>query len=192
MPGLGPRQIILIWFGSMIAVSGFFLASSSGRRFIFELFLPNIESTPQPLILIAIWFALLTGLVEVIVFGFRKAYYAQYLGMSLHLSWMIPVAELIIFSAASFILYILSKIWSKFGSLGWYVTVFTFLFGYSIFSLFPLQNIAMIILAVGIALQAGRVVSKKPLRYYWLVKRTLPWLMTMAVVLLIIMIIIAP
>lgn len=192
MPGLGPRQIVLTWFGCYLTVTGIFFLNKTGNRFISEIISSPREEIQISIFTIPIWYGLLTGLVEVVIFGWRKAVYAQYLGKSLHLAWVIPLAEVIFFLLIGFALYLLSYVWNRIRLFEVYVGVFSFISTTSILLLFPLHIFAILILAIGVASQTARFAAQQPLWYRWLVSRTISWVGAIAITLMVGMVLMNP
>lgn len=174
--GLGARQISLIGIGVIMLFNGIYLNSGRGRMFVRELVLPieNIVDA-TPVLIIAGWFGLLTGLVEVFIIAYRKLYFNIIIDQSFHFTWMTPVSELTLFMIPAIIMFIIMKIWASFNYLLPAVLIFSFLGFISIIFMFPqLNDYASILLSVGLAVQLSRVVTKFPARFHWLVQKTLP------------------
>jgi arylsulfatase A-like enzyme len=178
--GLGARQIVLATGGMLLFLTGGFLASPFGRRFIHNLSSPAEEmKRPISIFLVAIWFGLLTGFGEVIILVLRKLLLNKIILRSIHFPWMLPVGETLIFMGLAVLLFF---IWRRQKASGVVVTVFLFTMLASVSWLFLLPRVkdyAALILSIGLAVQTARLTSRYTAGFYWLIHRTTPGLIAL-------------
>jgi arylsulfatase A-like enzyme len=138
------------------------------------------EAVVEPQVAIvaaAAWFGLFTGLGEVLILTIAQYFlhsYVYYWGA--YLIWMVPLADLIIFTIPAFILMLLAWRWPKVISLSVIVGVFAFFSFVSMLLLYTqLQQFAAVILAAGLAIQTARIVKARPGAFYKLCQYTVGW-----------------
>lgn len=127
----------------------------------------------QPnLLLVAAWFGLATGFIEVSVLFFGKVFLHKFLLFGPHIVWMAPLTDLIFFVMAGCILLILQRL-LKIGPLPVIIFVFAFLSFLGLTLMFAwLQHYAALLLSAGLAVQAARLVRAQPRGFRSLVRRT--------------------
>jgi arylsulfatase A-like enzyme len=148
-----------------------------------------VEKTPGPvaLILIAAWFGLATGFVELVLLGVEWAYHPatqlDYRQVNRHYLWMIPLGELVHFGVCGVVVGLLGRIWPK-GALR--------LAGYGLVGLAAMKLILFVpglrkltyfLLACGFASLLGPVVEARIRRFRFSVWRSISWLSGAIVVL---------
>jgi arylsulfatase A-like enzyme len=115
-------------------------------------------------VLVAACFALVAGLAELIVIGQRKILQHEFIGANWHLTWMTPLSYLLLLIPFGLALVIASRVLPRVVTAR--VSIFTLglVSAFSFFFLFfpALHRIAIIILAVGTAVQATRMVAARP------------------------------
>ena len=118
------------------------------------------RGSAQRVIMVAAWFALVTGLLEVAVLLFRRYGLGRMLHVSDHFVWMAPVAYLVLFALPALVLAALARRWPRRVTLPRAAGAFAFLGALGLIFMFPrLHRIAMLLLAAGAGVQAGRIVA---------------------------------
>lgn len=125
---------------------------------------------PGKLILLAAFFGLFTGLIEIPLLGVQKLLSARALFLGPRVIWMAPVTDLLLFAAVGLLLLVLSRRWPALSSVRCVVTVFSFLALLSWLLIFPrVQWYASLVLAIGASVQVGRLFEKRlPLSLFFL------------------------
>jgi arylsulfatase A-like enzyme len=144
------------------------------------------DGTPGPgrLLVIVLWFALLTGLIEVTLLAIKRLYLGQIVRVGPDVVWMAPVADAAFFLVPGVVLALLA--WRRqssrmFWSAVWVSAFLSFL---SVSLLFhQLELYAKALIAAGLAVQATRLIVPRGAGFYRLVRRTLPVLVGLIVVL---------
>jgi arylsulfatase A-like enzyme len=138
---------------------------------------------PSRILLLAIWYGLLTGFVEAILWGIKRLYLGQFIRLGPHIVWMAPLAEVILFLVPGFILYVIAMRAPEKVSDSLVHHVFGFLAFLSLlFMYYPIHPYAKVVLAAGLTVQAVRIIAKRRELFATIVKRTLP---VMAVLMLV-------
>jgi hypothetical protein len=128
-------------------------------------------------LLLAVWFGLLTGLVEVALLCIRKFLFARILFLGPQFVWMTPVADVLLFIVPGLFLWFLAACWPRLVSFGFATFVFTFVGSLSLLLIYPrLNNYAVLLLAAGIAVQSTRILGRYPEGFHLLVRRTTGWM----------------
>ncbi|MBC7789128.1 MAG: sulfatase [Anaerolineae bacterium] len=137
------------------------------------------------IVLLAVWFALLTGLGEVTLHIFRKLVLNSYLlDVSPHATWMSPLANLLVFAIPALILILVRKLWPLRVSSEVAVVVFAFLAVLPPFIVFnKLHWLAVAVLAAGFAVNAGRMVRSRPHAFLAFANRSIYWVAAVIVLL---------
>ncbi|NIW73531.1 sulfatase-like hydrolase/transferase [candidate division KSB1 bacterium] len=172
-PKMGTRQILLAIAGFAVLLIGKY--KLDWRRMV-------ADSSPpvswRQLLIMAAWFGLLTGFLEFLV---RELFVKIIFNLNPHLFWMITLANLILFTIIGLILLPVRR-WPKVVSLR--ITTFIFIL---LGCLAPLLNFpqidiwARVLLAVGLAVQLSRLVAAHSNGFHTFVRRTLPWMLILAV-----------
>jgi arylsulfatase A-like enzyme len=114
---------------------------------------PSVRQKPLQILLLGIWFGLLTGLLEAAVFGVRRFLLGLNLGYSQDVYWMAPLAELLLFSILGLVFSLIA--WCRSGYVPVRLGVFVFLFlgFFSVLFMFSpqLHKYAGMLLAAGLA-----------------------------------------
>jgi arylsulfatase A-like enzyme len=164
---------------------------------------PSQETTPVPterqeggagvrvpqvsrILLMAVWFGLLAGLGEVSMFVIKKYFVPQltptgpFTYLSRHFTWMIPLAEVIVYAVPAIILSVIAWRWPRLVSVRVTAFVFSFLGFLSLLLLVVWFNkYARLALAAGLAVQASRLIAAHSNVFYRLVRRTIIWLVAL-------------
>jgi len=140
-----------------------------------------------------LWFGVVTGLIEIAVLGVIKvgslasapAGWADpadrirhsYLWLSPHVVWMAPVAMSILLGVPALVLTALGRVRPAVLSVRVTVGTLSFFCVLSVLYLYPrLYDVAVVLLAAGLAVQIARVVARRAAGFLRLVRRTVPWL----------------
>lgn len=117
---------------------------------------------PGKLILLAAFFGLFTGLIEIPLLGVQKLLSTRALFLGPRVVWMVPVADLLLFATVGSLLLILSKRWPALSSVRVSAVVFSFLALLNWLLIFPrVQWYASLVLAIGVSVQVGRLFEKR-------------------------------
>ncbi len=121
----------------------------------------------------AAWFALVTGLIEVALLAFRQHVLGEVLFLSRHYVWMTPAADLLIYSVPALALLALGRVWPRVVRRSLGIGVFAFLSALGLAFMFPqIHRAAMVLLALGIAVQVVRSTSAHAEGFARLVRRS--------------------
>ncbi len=148
---------------------------------------------------IVLWLGVFTAAIELVFLGvFKFGSLASapagwvnsderlrhnYLWLSLHVVWMAPVALTLLLAVPAVLLALAGRVKEELLSLRVVVGVLAFFCCASLFYIYPrLYDIAVVILAAGVAVQAGRMAHAHSQRFLGLVRRSATW-MAAAVVL---------
>ena len=131
---------------------------------------------PRPsVLLLALWFGLVTGFAEVTLLILRRFVLHRFLFLGQDAVWMVPVADAFCFSAVGLILALGHRLWpgrltipAVIGVLA-ALSVFTVLLMYG-----PLHRVAVVLIAVGAGFQAARMLRPRLDRVAVGIRRTLP------------------
>jgi arylsulfatase A-like enzyme len=154
-----------------------------------------VQSTSTPaklsslgsLLVIGLWFGIVTGMVEGVgLLIFQRVNWARW-GAIMHVSreilWISPLVDLILFVAVAIAVFLISRIFKSIPAFRVLIFLLAFLSAYDFLTVPDrLYHLASLVLAIGVAVSFSRWISKHEtvvLRFW---KRTSPW----AVVLLLI------
>ena len=127
------------------------------------------------LILLAAWFALLTALGELAVRAVEAFALGRYLYLARQILWMTPLADLVVFGAVALVLGLFSLAWRPAAGIRVAATMMGGVAAMSALSLQPwMAWWAMLPLAGGIAFQVGRIAGEHEAAAMRLVRRSLP------------------
>jgi arylsulfatase A-like enzyme len=126
---------------------------------------------------LAVWTAVVTGMVEAMYCAFQKYYLGQFLFCSTSVFWMGPVAQLALFTLLAGPLAVLAWRTPRLSVFTAAVTLFSFVaFLNWLMLLAGLHLVAQILVALGLALQAGHIAQAHAETILRLVRRTVPCL----------------
>jgi arylsulfatase A-like enzyme len=126
-------------------------------------------------LVVAVWFGLFTGIVEVIILAIEKLLTHHIIELSRHFVWMIPLAEATLFSVVGVFFFCVGRLRPKIDPLP--ATIFTssLLAFLSLLILIPrLHHFAALLLSTGLAVQFSRLIRVKAGLFHAVVRRTLP------------------
>jgi arylsulfatase A-like enzyme len=164
--------LTLAWLGSRSS-----RVHEARRTMRFYNQLTSRADRPAFILVAALWFALLASWAEVAALAaawFIGHVYVYNIG--LHLLWMTPLGNAVWFLGVGAILALLSLLWSRLASVRAQATVLGFVFAL-VFACFfdgKLYWKALLLLAAGAGVQIGRMAAAKSDRFRNLVRRTLP------------------
>jgi arylsulfatase A-like enzyme len=106
---------------------------------------------------------LVTGLAEIIVVGQRKILQHEFIGTSWHFTWMTPLSYLLLLIPFGIALVITARLLPRLVTPRVSILVTGLVSAFSFFFLFfpALHRIAIVVLAVGVAVQASRVLAAR-------------------------------
>jgi len=129
---------------------------------------------PTRLLILAVWFGLLTGLAEVCALAIKRFVLRRTVALSWKVVWMGPLANVILFTLVGLILFLVARRWSKIVSLRVAIFVFAFLGYLSLLVMIPRLHLsALLVLAAGLAMQTARIVGAHPAQFHALAGRSL-------------------
>lgn len=142
----------------------------------------SVEKQPARFLLIAVWFALLTGLAEASWLGVEKFFLHREILLSRHVAWMAPLADILIFAIPGLFLFLVAWCWPRLVSLRIAAFVFAFLGFLSLLLMATwFSNYARLLLAVGLAFQTARFIAARPRGFHSLVGHTAVWMVAIVV-----------
>src|SRR5262249_12660377 len=134
---------------------------------------PRVIVSPADVLLLALWFSLLTALAQLAMLGVRKSL-GQVVSHSAEVAWMAPLAYLLAFAPIALLLAMAAWIRPRIVSLRVACFVFAFLVFVSLALGFRgLAAFAAPLLAVGLAVDMSRQLVARAAGFLRLVKRTL-------------------
>jgi hypothetical protein len=135
-------------------------------------------------ILIAIWFGLVSGLVEIGILALEKRYLYPMMRLSRDFVWMASMAEVTLLLLATLLLMVASRLWDKLNLFSSVVFVCSLLAFLNLLMLVPrLHHVAALVLAAGLAIQASRFLRTRANLFHVVVRRTVFWMIGAVVVL---------
>lgn len=134
------------------------------------------------LLLAALWFGLLTGMGEVTLLMIRRYVLHRFIFIGKDAIWMAPVADATYLCAAGLIVWLVSRLLPRkdFRRLG--IGVFVGLSAFTLLLMYgPLHRLAAAVIAIGIGVQAARMLGTRLGSFERLVRRTVPVLVALVV-----------
>jgi arylsulfatase A-like enzyme len=123
---------------------------------------------------VALWFGLLTGLVEAFLLGVKRVYMHDFVRVGLDVVWMAPLADAALFAVVAVVVAAVARSSSRRAQI--LIFACSFLAFMSAFLMYyPLHLYAKLVLAAGLAVQSVRVLAGRMPQFDRLVRRTLPW-----------------
>ncbi|MGH7551526.1 MAG: sulfatase-like hydrolase/transferase, partial [Longimicrobiales bacterium] len=130
----------------------------------------------ERVVVLALWFGLATGLVEVVLVAIRKFALHRLVRLSPHVVWMAPAADIALFIVAALLLIAVGRFRPRLLALRPASTVFAALSFFTISLHYgPIAMYARIILAAGLGVQAGYFIGKYPDRFTRFLTWTVGW-----------------
>jgi arylsulfatase A-like enzyme len=184
--GIGGKQISLALSGLLSVGVGILLNSPLFNRIKQDINSYCRQTThPLSILIIGVWFGLVTGFVEVFILSYRMFILVQKISLSKNFPWMVPLGYTIIFLIPGIISYLITRIRSNFNPLRITIFIFSFLCFLSWITLLfsNLELIAILLLTIGLAFQMSRFVIDHPKILYWTIRRTILGLTTIFILL---------
>jgi len=131
------------------------------------------------ILILAIWFGLLTGLGEAVLLGIQKFRMGQVIRFGPNIVWMAPFADAVLFLIVGSIIILIGRLSGRLSkglnrlALG-ILAFLAFLSGFYMY--YPLQTYAKVLLAAGLAVQTVRLVERWPVVFHSFVRRSVPWI----------------
>jgi arylsulfatase A-like enzyme len=175
--GFGAGQIALAVAGVAVMLVGTFLATAPGRRCLHQWRVRIAsDTTPASLLLVAIWFGLLTGWGETLFWFVLKFYLGRVIFADLDTFWMGPLVDLMLFACLGLVLTSVHRRWPRLISPAVAVSILAFVSYCSLLLLFrKLHVLAVLLLALGLAVQTGRMARGHKMRFHRLVRYSVGW-----------------
>ena len=130
---------------------------------------------PAHIPVLSTWFGLLFGFAEVIYLSIIKFLLDRVIFQSQHYVWMIPLMLTLLLAISGLLLLIPALKWRALANPGFVTMFFVFPGLMALYYVKPRIHVfAALLLASGIAVQAGRMVAKRPDVFMKLVRITLP------------------
>jgi arylsulfatase A-like enzyme len=127
---------------------------------------------------LAAWIGLVTGFGEVILLAIKSQVFHKWIWVGRQAVWMAPTADLVLFTLVGGGLFLLGRRWHRANSFRTQIFVLIFLAAWALLLFAPrVDEWALLVLAVGSAWQAGRVLAARQELVHRLVGRTLPLLL---------------
>ncbi|NJO00036.1 MAG: hypothetical protein HC875_40955 [Anaerolineales bacterium] len=122
--------------------------------------LPVTSIKPAEILLLALWFGLIMGLAEVVVWTVQTSLLGRLVVTSHHIIWMAPLISILYLAVPALILALVAGRWPGRISLNLVIIVFS-LPGYLalLFMIPGLHRLAALVLAAGLSVQTGRILS---------------------------------
>jgi arylsulfatase A-like enzyme len=143
------------------------------------------EATERPpLWTWAFWFAALTGLTQALLVALGRLLSHRLILISSDVVWMAPLADAAVFACAAFGLQLTTRHLRRSTVVRWSLSSFMLLFLLGPVLLVPrLHPYAAVLLAIGAAVQAGRMLGRRIDRFDAIARRTLPGLIGLSAIL---------
>jgi arylsulfatase A-like enzyme len=143
---------------------------------------PPTRTRPSRILLVAVWFGLLTGLVEVIPMAVRSYGMGRLVHVSWMFPWMVPAADVLIFLVPALVLAVGSLIVPGLVPFRLPLFVFATMSAAAFLFLIPkVSTLALALLSVGVGFQLSRILSRHREGLERLVVRSTPWLLGIVV-----------
>jgi arylsulfatase A-like enzyme len=141
-----------------------------------------LKKRPVRLLILAAWFALFSGLVEVFYWVVMRAVGASwYLGMSPDFVWMTPATDLIVFAGPGLLFFLLARRGPEFP----WPRVALFVYCWMTFTKLlllagKLHDMVVMLFACGLAVHTSRLLDRHAARLWPWITRTLSWMVYLA------------
>jgi arylsulfatase A-like enzyme len=125
------------------------------------------------IVLTAVWFGLLTGLIQLAIDGVRFFGFNRFTFTNREVIWMAPSAYVLQFLALAAVLIMVACLKPRWVPLGWTVTCFAFLGALSLMLRYgKIAPYASLLIALGVGVQFARVMGKDPIRWRHRLRRS--------------------
>lgn len=128
---------------------------------------------PAEVLVLAVWFGILTGLAEVAIAVFQVLCANSIVPEFPEMLWMTPLSDVLLLAIPGVIFAVGSKLWPRIGSLRLVTFVYTSVALICVLERVPtgMRNYARALLAVGLSTQASWLIARHPL----ILSRLLTW-----------------
>jgi arylsulfatase A-like enzyme len=138
-----------------------------------ERFFVSRQKTFQ-ILLLGIWFGVVTGLLQAAVLAVRRFGYGQWVGHGPEIFWIAPLMGLVLFGVVGSILSLLAWYWPRRVPLRLCIFLYVFLASFSVLLMFSqLFRIAQVLLAAGLATAISSFLAPRVQRFEPTRRRTL-------------------
>lgn len=180
--GLGWRQLLLA-FGGVVLMGFGVRASAPGRAWFARTLGDADRMAARQCLLVAVWFGLVTGIVEVVHLVVRYYGFDIIPRQPAHVVWMAPVSHLLLALVLGAVFSIAAVVRSPLATVPAVVFGFGLLMAWSQSMFYPwLDSGAALILSVAMAAVLVRAITLRERTFLCVVRRTLPWLSGLVVV----------
>jgi len=125
---------------------------------------------------IAVWFALAAGLLEAAAVLVKRFVFHWFVRASADVVWMIPLVNLIVVGVVALALMVLGRFWARGRSVVVVVGVVSFVaYAGLVLLVTAISQWAVLMLALGLAVQTGRLAGAHPAGFERLIVRSLGW-----------------
>src|SRR5688572_27122941 len=135
----------------------------------------SVSAAPRgALIQAGIWFTLVTGFIEVAVFGSRRFVLGEFINRSQVFVWMTSLSYIILIGVPTLLLALYARTWPRVKPFKFGIALLALASAISLLLLFlyqRLHNVALVLLALGLAVQAARLVGAHPAGFATTVRR---------------------
>jgi arylsulfatase A-like enzyme len=175
--GFGVKQTYMAGAGIVMLLLGLFLVSPVGQRRILKNHaLSPVHDNPVGIMAIAVWYGLVTGILEVAIVATQKLVEGKHLGRGYEFVWMVPLADILLFAVVGVALYGLGRRFPMLGTTRVVTLTFSFLGFIALLQLIPwLDGYAALILAAGLASLVSRFASSYHRAFNAIVRYTIAW-----------------
>jgi len=174
--GIGPRQMVLIGAGFLVLAIGVAKRFNVSWR---DVFLAEPRITAGQFALVTVWFGLLIGFGDVLVFIIRIKVMGV-LSVNPHLFWLKLITNPMIFAVIGTGLYFITRHRPHGAPLRLAVLVYVLCGSVPLLANVPgLHNIAALVLALGVTVQSMRLISRHADGFKIFARRSLPWMVGM-------------
>lgn len=188
--GFGRNQIRLLLVGAAILVGGILLATPVGGRVVQKLAGLTARGG-KPLkayqhLVVALWFGFLTGIIEAFVLAIRQNLLHQIIDLSKEVYWMTILANLLFFGILGVLIFLIASLVPEYVPLSFTVFSSAFLSIMILMFLFErINQIAALLLAIGIAIQVVRMALRRSDQFYAFITRSFTWMFAVSALLVI-------
>ncbi len=173
----GAKQLALLVIGTLLAGSGLFFALPGNWSWAKDWGLHLRQHRSRAGILTAAgWLGLFTGWGQTAVVVYQKGFRGEPVGISHDYAWLIPVSNLAIFLGLGGVLHLVHRRWPRIVTYRIALFALAWLAVLGLVLMVPnISNVALAILAAGIALQFTRWATRHPETFARIVHFSLGW-----------------
>ncbi len=185
-PGFDRREMIFLGLGIAVTCAGAALLSSRLRAGVQSRLEAAFGSAPAlragQVLMIAAWFGIVSGIVEIIYETVLKYGFGFLLKLSEHVIWITPASYFVLFVVIGLLLLPLGRVWSKGLPLPVIAVPLATLAAWGPFCTQPwLAWWTLVLICAGVGFQIARVATRRADGFVRLARRSLPWLIVLVV-----------